>query len=433
MTPLPKQGSSTLLLAAISVANIAIGAALQLAGTWLVGAGAETDAYFAAQTLPLIVVAIASPALTNNLVPILVRVGRGSDRLLVKSVMRSATVPAILGAILLSSSAGLWVPFVFSGASEEMHSMTIALSPLMCGIFAANLLTSVAVAGYFARSRFLFVELIQLAVAACVLVLAVPVTEYFGIFGFASLLLVRSTAVGLILAMPFALVRGHTDPALQRELWGKASRIMSGAVIYKMGPAIDRIVASWAAPGVITSLSVGQQLITLATGVSDRALTRPLLVTASANHDGKSAGIVLRTYRHQLGLILALSVATAVLGLVWLAISPYMESQWLRVNLATLGYTDVIFLTASVALPTAAGALAAALMYGLGRVNSITRIAVSTFLLSTVVKVFGFYYVGTYAIIFGMFIYQALNWLLMHVESNRAMSSHQASQIHGDK
>ena len=77
------------------------------------------------------------------------------------------------------------------------------------------------------------------------------------------------------------------------------------------------------------------------------------------------------------------------------------------------------------AIPAAAGQLSSSLMYAIGDPRSISRLALLSFILSSVVKVLGFLLVGVYAIVAGVFRYQTSYWLFLHVAATRALRAPQ--------
>ena len=414
---------STLLLASISAANICVGVALQFSGVVFLGAGPETDAYFAAQVLPLIAGTLISGALINNLVPMLVRMSAVEDRPFVRLVIVKGAFP--LGVVFSTLAIGSvwWIPLLFPGANSQTIVLVAALSPLMCAIYALNCLSAAAIAGHYARGSFVRIEAVQLLVACGALGFAGFATETGGIVGFTHLQLVRAAVVGFVLATPFLFVKGRAHLAPLPQLWANMKQIMSGTAITKFGPLIDRTVASWAAPGLITSLSVGQQVISMSTSMSERLLTRPLLVAASRLVEGGEGALVMRTYQKQILLVLASAIAGTLLALALAFLIFRVDAKGATSLVASLGQLDIIVLTALVAIPAAAGQLSAALMYALGEVRAISRLAIITFVASCAVKVAGFFAIGAYAIVAGMLLYQTANWALMHRAASRIIKS----------
>jgi hypothetical protein len=427
-----KPSRGALWLAFVSAANLGAGVALQFAGAFLLGAGAEMDAYFAAQTVPLIASTIVSTGLVNNLVPLLVGIGQARTPAFLRAVALRLLLPLCIGFAALAISARWWVPVFFSGAGGPTQSLIVELSPLMCGIFAFNVLASVGISGYYARGDFVRIEALQLGVAAVAICVSAPIARHSGVLGFTVLLLARALVSCLLFALPFIRARGEVRDGELGKLWTSMRQIMSGSVVFKFGPLVDRMIASWAAPGVITSLGIGQQVIGFSTAISERVLTRPLLVAASTNLAGSSDRLsVLEKYRQQLGAVLMAAVAGAVLVsiLAALMLSGGFEPELLRSR--ALGRLDVVVLTALVAIPAAAGQLSAALMYALGEVKAISRYAIFTFLGTSAIKFFGFFFFGVYAIIAGMFIYQAANWVLMHMSAIRALDPTRSNDFYG--
>lgn len=418
---MPLTNRDALLLTGLSVANMATGVALQFYGVLLLGAGAATDAYFVSQTVPMILGSILTAALVNNLTPQLAGLDATQRPALVRAVMFQLALPLLLAFATLALTSHWWVRVLFFGLADDSVLLAVDLVPVMCAIFGINILASTGAAGHYACGKFLFVETVQLAVAMIALCFAAPVTDAFGIFGFACLLLVRATASFLVVGFRFVRVSASPVQELTRKLWMQMSQILSGSVIFKLGSVIDRMLASFAVSGALTSLGIGQQIVGSSAALTERVLARPLLVAAGARVESEARAEILAMYHRQLRII-ALGAVVALLIAIPIALVA-LEGGTLSdlLRLRAFGQFDLILLMAFTAIPAAAGQLSSSLMYAIGDVRSINRLAMLSFILSSAIKVFGFLLVGVYAIVAGVFLYQMLNWLFLHVAATRAL------------
>lgn len=414
---------NTLALTILSVSNLAAGVALQFSGVLLLGTGTATDAYFAAQTIPMILGSILASALVNNLTPQLARMDEVLKPALVRAVMLQMAPPLFLIFGLLALSAPWWVKALFFGLADDGVSLTVEMVPIMCATFGINILASASVAAHYARRQFLFVEGAQLAVAVAALCLTASVAEKFGILGFVCLLLGRSIVSFLVVSVRFLTAKSVPVQELTRELWARMAQILSGSIVFKLGSVVDRMLGSLAVPGALTALGIGQQIVGSTAGVSERVLARPLLVAAGARARTESRSEVLAVYHRQL-CIVALGAVVGSLIAIALALVALADgdlSSMLRLH--AFGPFDLILLMALTAIPAVAGQLSSSLMYAIGDTRSITRLALLSFILSTAVKVVGFLMIGVYAIVAGVFLYQTLNWLFLHMAATRALKA----------
>ena len=408
-------------LSVLSAINIAGGVALQFSGILVLGAGVATDAYFAAQAVPMLLGAILAGALANNLTPMLAALAVPTRAALVRVVMLQMTLPLAALLVLLSVTAPWWSSFLFFGLPREGQTLFVALFPVMCATLGVTVITSAGVAGRSAEGKFWQTEMAQCGATLVALALAVPVTKNYGMTGFTWLLLLRALAFFFLVGAPY--LRAETSPVAEhsRVLWYRMAQIMSGSIIFKLGPVLDRALASLAAPGVITSLGIGQQIANSVAGVTDKALSRPLLAAAGEHLAANKRKEVIQLYFAQLRM--ARRAAIAVVGFLLVLVVSYAASEGLAnsLNLHAFGRADVIILVSLSALPMAASQLSASLMYAIGNPRIISRLATISFLASSALKVIGFMLVGVYAIIAGVFLYQILNWVLLHRSAMRLL------------
>jgi putative peptidoglycan lipid II flippase len=335
--------------------------------------------------------------------------------------MLQMTLPVFLGLGVLALSAPWWVGALFFGLKSDGISLAVEMVPIMCATFGINILASASVAGHYARNGFLYVEGAQLAVTVTALCLAANVTGKFGILGFVCLLLGRAVASFLVVGISFLQAKAAPVQEQTRTLWVRMAQILSGSVVFKLGSVIDRMLGSLAVPGALTALGVGQQIIGSTAGVSERVLARPLLVAAGARARTESRGQVLAIYHRQLRIV-ALGAIVGLLVAIPFALIARADSDLSNIlRLRAFGPFDVILLMALTAAPAVAGQLSSSLMYAIGDTRTISRLALLSFVVSTVVKVVGFLLIGVYAIVAGVFLYQILNWLFLHVAAMRAL------------
>jgi peptidoglycan biosynthesis protein MviN/MurJ (putative lipid II flippase) len=402
------------LLILLSAANVASGLVLQFSFVLLAGVGAETDAYFAAQTVPMLASAILAGALTNNLTPLASRLDamRAAALIRAASLQCALLVTALFG--MLAFTAQWWLQALFAGIALDHGQRITELGWAFCAISALQVVSAIGIAGHYARGQFVFVETVQLAGNLLILVLLGPVIKMWGIPGFVWLLVARAAATLLVTNYRFAAAARAPVDEFTTALWKSTRQIMSASVVFKLGPTIDRMLASLAAPGILTSLGIGQQVLGSAFAVTERAIMRPFQAAAGARAAPSARREMLEIYYQQMRIVL-LTIAAGLIVALPLALIVVQGGRIPGVPALPVSlHLDLILLMALTLIPGAAGQLSSSMMYALGEVKSINRLALISFFISTALKAVGFLYIGAYAIIAGIFLYQSLNWLFMH-------------------
>lgn len=418
-----RRGGHTIRLGAVSAANVGAGAALQFLGILSLGAGAATDAYFAALTVPTILAAILIPAVTNNLTPQLSGLDEDKQQALAKFVLLKSAVPLLLAFAVLALSAAWWLPMLFRGLDASATRQAVGLSPVLSVVFCINVMLAAGNAAHHAAGRLTFTESVQATASAVALLLVIPTTERYGTEGLAGLLLARAMVNFLVLCGPCLAARATDMNGHAKIFWMRSGELIGGSVLFKLGPVVDRVLASYLAPGVMTAFGLGQQVAGSAGSLTDRVFSRPLLVQAGRHLAGEDPRSVRVAYLAQSRAVAMVVGMAGGLGVTVAALLAWAWPAGFGAVLSSMGRADVVVALALVAVPTAFGQLSASLLYAKGDVRRLSWLATGSFLVSTACKIVGFFLVGTYAIVFGAFLYQVLNWMLFHREAKRFLES----------
>jgi putative peptidoglycan lipid II flippase len=410
------------LLLLLSATNVGLNLVLQFACVLVLGAGLVTDSYFAAQAVPLLLSTILIGSLTNNLTPIAAGLNDDARRaaLVFSALLRYGFVALVIFGPLAFTTRW-WVPMLFSGLTQDASQIATGLASVFCVIAAMQVLSAITMAGHHAHGRFISVEAVQILASLCALAFVAPVIEKAGIFGFACLLGIRAGAVLIITGFQFVGAKHAMAKDLSAALWTKTTQVLSASIIFKLGPVIDRMIVSFSVPGVLTSLGIGQQMVGASLAITERMMARPLLVAAGVHTGANERGKILSIYYRQLRVMLPI-IGVALVAAVAVGLAMLEGGRMFGfLNQRSLGHLDLIALMILTMIPAAAGQLSSALMYALGDIRSINRLAMLSFILSTILKVFGFLAIGPYAIVAGIFLYQSMNWLFLHVVAVRTL------------
>ncbi len=417
---MPVKDNSAISLMWLSVTSVALGLMLHFSCVVLIGSGLATDAYFASQSIPMFISALLSGALVNNLMPAVAGLDGVRGQAFVQATLFQITLPLLILFGALAFSAQWWMPVIFTGLAIN-DQLSTNLAQIFCASAVAQVLLAIGVAGHCANKKFVFVEVVQMLTTLVALGLVSPIINNFGIIGFAWLLFARSVVSLLVINYHFITARRTTVNDLTIKLWKKTSQVISISSIYKTGSIIDRVLGSFCQPGVLTSLGIGQQLATASLSVSERVLARPLLVNAGKCLASSNGSELLVMYYKQLR---TLSLVVGCIFCITIPITFFVlrgGKIFDVIDLNVFGRTDLILLIIWTIIPAAAGQLSSGLMYAIGDISSINRLAMVSFILSSIFKVFGFLYIGAYAIVGGIFLYQCLNWFFLHKVAVRTL------------
>src|SRR5882672_11293037 len=171
----------TITLALLAGTNILVTLLFQWYVITQLGVGLETDALFAGMAVPQIILLVVSSSLTHVLVPLLATEDSGTFRQNAWGFFLGISGIFAVLALLLSVSAGFWVPWLVPGFSKAGQSLTVSLTriQLLGMIFTAAV--SVLWSVYHARQQFIWVELSTLLSSAIGLALLFKILPVYGV------------------------------------------------------------------------------------------------------------------------------------------------------------------------------------------------------------------------------------------------------------
>jgi len=385
-------------LGALAATQLLAGLALQLLILRIVGAGPLTDAFVAAQAVPMLVSALLGMLLQAIWQPRLsvaavdMATWRTEQGVAHGQILLYA--PAI--SILALLTAPLWLPRLFSEFSAEQLALVQRMSvPLfLAAVFniqIAMLLTAQRARGAFYRS-----ELYSLIGTLLALLLLAACLPRMGIESAAWIFLLRSLLVAAALYLladrPLPMLLGARDA---KGIWAPMRSMMTGAALQKSNPLVERYwSAQGASPGV-TLLNLAQTAITALASVLEKAIcgpTAPHIARAIAAHDYR---VALALYRHGIMQVMGL---VAALVLVLILLQPLWDdllAQLLRLETAhatQLWWFCLLLL--GYLLSGAAGPIAVAVFYALGDTSTPARVSAAGFFAGLILKSIGFLWQG---------------------------------------
>jgi putative peptidoglycan lipid II flippase len=319
----------------------------------------------------------------------------------------------VLITLVLVGAAPWWVPWTVPGFDAGARDLAVSLARIHCLGLALMVIVAVLTAGHHLREQFIRVEAYG-AVTLLALVAGLPAAlERYGVAAAAWLQVLRLLLLGalLALALPWAGARLSRDPV--RRAWQRLRPLVGGTAIVKLGPLLDRWLASFAPAGSLSLLNLAQQGHVALLQVADRSVAARL--TRASLGDAATFGATRDAYRRHLRLALVGGIPFAVLVTlaVVAAALALVRLGWAAPANAQL-FVGVMLALAAMPVGGFAGQLAAGVLYAQGATDTVTRVALRGFALSCGVKVVAFWLWGIFGLAFGIAFYQLINAVLLH-------------------
>ncbi len=405
-----------IILGGLAAFNLAISIFVQWKVFVTLGPGLETDAYYAAQALPTVLITIFGMAVARVLVPLLIEVADSekASSIWLTLLLSSAIFGAL--AFLLYSFSPFLISTLFPGFSEEERALPIKLLKVLSFSLLFGGTTSVLASCHQADHRFISTEFRSAFSALCLLAGVLWGLPLYGISAIAWAIVARYSLQTLLLFIGLPWPTAKKIPkSLIRKLWRRLKPLLLGSSIYKTGPIVDRYLASLAPTGSIAILTFAQQLYSIGLAIVDKALGSPFVAKAATLIKQKKFIALRRKYKQYWFYSIAASI---LLWIGFIAVGHLVLDLIVGYGVVKPADLDMLwnvmavlggFLTAGVA-----GQLSAAGLYAFGETAMVSRIAILSFFTSVAAKIAGFYYLGIYGIAVGIVCYQLLNAIALH-------------------
>jgi len=381
------------------------------------GVGPETDVFVASQALPMVAGAILLAALQSVWLPRLsISV---SDKPLFKvdlaiaqgqALWLSGTAVAILGV-----TSFWWIPFIFPTLSDQqlVHAKWFTLFFLVAT--SINCLAAVLVFALRAQHRFLLPEMIASAVTLLGLLSATILIPAYGLVAGVGIILFRSvlTYIALLYVCQWPAASGR-KALRERAAWIGMRPVLSGALVYKASPLVDRYFASQSTAGGLTLFNLAMAAMGGASVVLERALCSPkapLMASFVSRGDFVGARSLYRRGMLQIG-ILSLMTLTLLLA----AQQPF---QWiseivLQIDASTSHqlWLFLLILTGYF-FASAVGVLPVSLFHSMHNTWAPSRIGAIGVAVSIALKFFAFLQYGLFGLLLAISFHYLLTAVIM--------------------
>jgi putative peptidoglycan lipid II flippase len=413
-------------LGLMAALQLLAGLAAQLIVLRIVGIGWQTDAYVAAQTVPLILTAVVAASYQSLWLP---RFARAAEK---ESCWRNELGIALgqtlkimlLLALPLAASASLWSAVMFPGFSDSQTTLVGAAGIPLFMASVCTALTGVLTAAFRATERFFISEALGLSVTLIALLGITVLVPHLGVMAAAWVSAARAAMLLLVMLAvaqrpPFRF--RASEPS--REVTRQARPLIGGGIFIKSGPLVDRYWGSKSTGGDITILSVAQLALTALATILERALLAQALPSFAKRLNSGGPQELRRAYRSCVRRILATVTLVAV---VLLAIRPVWDGMCatlLRMSAETAWQFWLICVALVPSLfVSVAGSAAVAVFYTFGETRVAAAIGIFGFLLSLILKALLFQRFGIVGIAIGSSLSLTVNMIIYHIAVERRLS-----------
>lgn len=385
-------------LGLIALLQLVVGLLIQISVLRAVGAGSETDAFIAAQALPLVLFSILSISIQSVWQPPLALTGGSLDKWLSLQGEALGQALVLVGGITLFAHVthSFWIPLLYPGLDETQVLLASYMTLPLLLAAALNSQSVIFTAALRSVDRFAIAEVVNLSASVIALVVMIVMVPIEGIKVAAWILCARATiAFGVLY-----ICAGRPRIDIQRGLashavWRQLKPLLFGSSYYKSAPLVDRYWCSQAGTGGLTTFSLAQTGMGAAATVLERSICMPLMPKLARFVESQDMVGLRHTYRSSIFRI-HMAAGAALMALItlypiWerlLAVGLNMETAlahqlwWLCILL--LGYMHV----------AASGGIVTASFYAFGDMRTPVKVGIITFSISIVLKSAGFVLLG---------------------------------------
>lgn len=404
-------------LGAIAALQMVASLVTQLIVFGILGAGIDTDAWVAAQAVPLIMFSITSVAFQGTWQSRLAVAAADRARWRIEQCTAQGQMLLVTGGVTLAlvASATLWTRWFFPGFSEPQVQMTALLAQWLLPATFFNCHAALLTTALRSRDRFVAAEGVTLAGAVIVAALLPLLLPVFGIEVAAWLSFARMLLTAFVLFWMADRPTPQLGAALRdRAQWHLMRPLLLGSSLYKIGPVVDRYWTSHAPAGGMTVFNTMQMGMSALASVLERAICMPAQPRLSRLAAAGQLDAMRQLYRSRVKQV---AIVIAVVALVLLAAKPFwpaLTHPLLKLDAETLQRTWwICAILLAYAFPAAAGSVVVSSFYALGDTKTPVRVGSAGFLLSLAVKAAAFLCAGLPGLAGAVALHYAGNMLVL--------------------
>lgn len=388
------------------------------------GPGRQTDAFFAGMAVPQMFLAVVTGSMSQVLVPLLATEPESSFHREAWSFFQGVALIFSVLAILLYSTATVWVPWTVPGFDHETRSLTVLLVRIQLVGMVLVALNGVAWSTYHSRQKFLWAETSPILGTLCgfgVLLWGLP---RFGIVVAAWAMVLRAGTQTVLLLPGMGRYRAPDwRTGTVKEAWRRLYPLLAGSTYYKTGDLVDRFLSSMAPAGQLSLLYFASQIYQAGNFVLSKALAAPMvpLLAKKASAGGwvSFSRIVKERVLWTLCITVAVFVSIVFAGVPVLSFF-FGHGRFTAHEVMTLHW--LLIALGGVWVGGALGQILSNSFYAQGNTRTPTRIGILGFTIGLGMKVAGFIYWGIIGIAVGTTLYYLLNALLLKVSLRQGLN-----------
>jgi putative peptidoglycan lipid II flippase len=303
----------------LAVQVLSFASSIALAQT--LGASDETDAYYLALSVPVIVYAVLLAAIRLGAIPALTRVDREASQDLgqASSAIVTMTLLSALALTAVTTALAAWLlPAAITG-SAHLESRTRLFIVELAPFAVSGALVGVLGAILAVRDRFVAAAAVMAFEPAIKTVLVLTLGDDLG---GQSLVLGNLVGNGLAVVLLWCLVRRTGIPLhfasplsspIVRTVVSMSAPLVIGQTVLQFNPLIDRTMASGLSDGSVTAFELGARLFNVPMSLLGATLIAPLAANWSARMASEGWHIVVRSFsRSAMVVVLATPPIVAV-------------------------------------------------------------------------------------------------------------------------
>ena len=401
----------------MSMINIASALAFQWVVLTMIGPGRETDALFAAMTLPQIFASVISASLANVLTPILAGETDEVQRRDCWTLLTLSGAGFLIVTVALELTSAWWTPLTVPGFTKAHQALTVHLARItVIGIVFTGM-NAVQTALAFARHHYIRVDAIAAfanVIAVGTLILLLPAYGIEAAVWIGTGRLCLQTLL-LLPGMGRASLPDFRQPIVGLA-WRRLKPLLIGASYYKMDPLVDRFLLSALPAGSLSLLYLAQQLYNAACQVLVKAVGVPAITQLSIlskSDDDISFNIVLR----RTFIIMSTLSITGVLFLVFFG-QPILS---MAIQFGRFGAKDsqtlwlLLVLTSGIFVAGSLGSLVSGAFYARGDTRTPTVLGSLSFTIAIGIKILMFWLYGLVGVAIAISFYYAMSLVMLTV------------------
>lgn len=405
------------LLSVVTAGQLAASVGMHWFTLTRLGAGVETDALLAGMTLPLLCVTLGVESLTFVLTPILATQCDSNRCAYVWQLIATVGCVSVGAAVVLGLAAPLLIPVMVPGFDSEGRALALLLTRIQLGAIIGASWFAVLSGLCQARGQFLRPPL---AALTCLVVAWTVLIWRLHIDG---VVLAAWMQVAVYVGPALLLLPAAGRPRIaesraceQGTLWRRLRPVLALGAYSRSGFAVDRCLASFAGPGSLAILDLGQRLHGGAVRVMNEALITPhvsMLARLAASGQWDVVQAVFGRQRWRVGIASAglacIIVAIATAGQPWLSLvgSSPQSAETIRRLIPVLGCLSGIAATGSLCHSLTAG------FYAIGDTDTPSRVGAVMYTVGLIAKVAGSVGGGLQGLALAITASHVCNWLAL--------------------